>query len=53
MKPGSRCEAVRIGHPAADSASQRNVPVISKDSRRRFWNLADRQDVSWKFSEAE
>lgn len=53
MKPGTRCEAVQIGHPAADSASQRNVPVIPKDSRRRFWNLADRQVASWKFSEHE
>ena len=29
MKPGSRCEAVQIGHPAADSASQRNVTTES------------------------
>jgi hypothetical protein len=29
MKPGSRCEAVQIGHPAADSASQRNATTES------------------------
>ena len=29
MKPGSRREAVQIGHPAADSASQRNVTTES------------------------
>lgn len=40
MKPGSRCEVVQIGHPAADSASQRNVTTESTGHHSDFSGLA-------------
>ena len=40
MKPGSRREAVQIGHPAADVASQCNVTTESTDHYSDFSDLA-------------
>ncbi|MGF6991859.1 hypothetical protein [Paraburkholderia sp. GAS32] len=60
MKPGSRREAVQIGHPAADSASQRNVTTESTDhsdfsnhayarteGKQRFGASAEAHLIGW------